>query len=64
VTVYLNKVCVYIRTAEEHLAHLHLVLRHFKEEGLKLRLKECVFGLDEREYLSYIVSPRKISVST
>jgi hypothetical protein len=34
--------------------HLHLVLQRFKEEGLKLRLKKFVFGLQEMEYLGYI----------
>jgi hypothetical protein len=29
-----------------------------------LRLNKCFFGLQEMEYLGYIVSARKISVST
>jgi hypothetical protein len=49
---------------EEHLEHLRLVITRFKEEGLKLRLKKCFFGLQEMEYLGYTVSARKISVST
>jgi hypothetical protein len=43
--------------------HLRLVLQRFKE-GLKLRLKKCFFGLHEMEYIGYIVSAGKISVST
>jgi hypothetical protein len=39
VIVYLNDVCIYCRTLEEHMEHLRLVLQRFKEEGLKLRLK-------------------------
>jgi hypothetical protein len=35
--------------------HLRLVLQRFKEEGLKLRLKKCFFGLHEMECLGYIV---------
>jgi hypothetical protein len=46
------------------LEHLGLVLQRFKEEGLKLRLKKCFFGLHEMEYLGYTVYGRKISVST
>jgi hypothetical protein len=64
VTVYLDDVCIYSRTLEEHLEHLRLVLQRFKEEGLKLRMKKCFFGLQEMEYLGYIVSAGKISVST
>jgi hypothetical protein len=62
--VYLDDVCIYTRTLEEHLEHLCLVLQRFKEEGLKLRLKKCFFGLQEMEYLGYTVLAGKISVST
>jgi hypothetical protein len=40
VTVYLDDVCIFSRTLEEHIKHLRLVLQRFKEEGLKLRLKK------------------------
>jgi hypothetical protein len=66
VTVYLDDVCIYSRTLEEHLEHMRLVLQRFKEEGLKLRLKKCFFGLQDTgmEFLGYTVSTGKISVST
>jgi hypothetical protein len=64
VIVYLDDVCIYSRTVEEHMEHPRLVLQRFKEEGLKLRLKKCFFGLQEMEYLGFIVSDGKISVST
>jgi hypothetical protein len=64
VIVYLDDVCIYIRTLEEHMEHLRLVLQRFKEEGLKLRLKKYFFGLEEMEYLGYTVSVGQISVST
>jgi hypothetical protein len=63
VTVYLDGVCIYSRTMEKHLEHLRLVLQLFTEEGLKLCLKKCFFGLQEMEYLGYTVSASKISVS-
>jgi hypothetical protein len=64
VTVYLDDVCIYSRTLEEHLEHMRLVLQRFQEEGLKLRLKKCFFGFQEMEHLGYTVSAGKISVST
>jgi hypothetical protein len=64
VIVYLDNVCIYNRILEEHVEHLRLVLQRLKEEGFKLRLKKCLFGLQEMKYLGYTVSARKISVST
>jgi hypothetical protein len=43
---------------------LRFVLQHFKEEGLKLRLKKCFFGIQEMEYLGYTLLAGKISVLT
>jgi hypothetical protein len=64
VTLYLDDVCIYSRTLEEHVEHLRLVLQRVKGEGLKLRMKKCFFGLQEMEYLGYSVSAGQISVST
>jgi hypothetical protein len=38
-TVYLDDVCVYNSTLDEHLELLRIVLQRLKEESLKLRLK-------------------------
>jgi predicted HAD superfamily phosphohydrolase len=56
VTLYLDDVCIYSQTLEEHLVHLRLVSQRLKEEGLKLRLEKCFFGLQEMEYMGYTVS--------
>jgi hypothetical protein len=57
VTVYLDDVFISSRTLEEHLEHPRMVLQRFnKEEGLKLRLKKCFFGIHEMECLGYTVS--------
>jgi hypothetical protein len=55
-SVYLDDVCVFNRTLDEHLEHLRLVLQRFKEEGFNLRLKKCFFGFHEMEYLGCTVS--------
>jgi hypothetical protein len=64
ITVYLDDVCVFSRTLEEHMEHMRLVLQRFKEEGLKLRLNKCFFSLQHVKYLGYTVSADKIYVST
>jgi hypothetical protein len=53
-----------MRTLEEHLENLRLVLQHFTKEGFKLRLKKGFFALHVMEYLGYIMSAYKFSVST
>jgi hypothetical protein len=40
ITIYLDAVCVYNPTLEEHLEHMRLVLQRYKDEGLNLRLKK------------------------
>jgi hypothetical protein len=39
VNAYLDDVRIYIRTLEEYMEHLRLVLQRFNEESLKLRLR-------------------------
>jgi hypothetical protein len=48
VTVYVDDVCIFSPTPEEHFHHMRLVLQRFKE-GFKFCLKECFFGLHEIE---------------
>jgi hypothetical protein len=48
---------------EEHFEQWRLVLKRFKEEGLKLCLKKYFFGLWEMEYLGYSVPTGKMSIS-
>jgi hypothetical protein len=50
---------------KEHLVeHMRLAFQRFKEEGLKFRLKKCLFVLQQMEYFGYTVSTRKNSLST
>jgi hypothetical protein len=55
VAVYLDDVCIYNRRLDEHLELMRLVIQRFKEEGLKLRLKKCFFGLHDMDCLGYTV---------
>jgi hypothetical protein len=47
VIVYVDDVHTYSRTLKEHTEYLRLALHHFEEEGLQLRLKKQIYGLQE-----------------
>jgi translation initiation factor IF-3 len=65
VIVYLDDVCAFSRTPEDHQEHMrHVRSQRFIEEGLKVRFEKCFFGLQEMEYMGYKVAAEKISVST
>jgi hypothetical protein len=61
---YIHSLLSTSTTYVSHLEHMRLVLQRFKEEGLKLRLKKCLFGVHEIECLGYTVLAVKVSVST
>jgi hypothetical protein len=64
-TVCLDDVRVYNHTIKEYLDHLRLVFQRSKENALlKLRLKKCLFGIQEMECLGCNVPAGKIFVST
>ena len=68
VLVYLDDICIFSSSEEEHLEHLSLVLAMLKKHQLRVRLKKCHWGQKESEYLGVIAgnghlrcSPAKLS---
>ena len=49
--------CVNKGTFDEHLVQLDEVFRRCQKAGLKINAEKCRFGLDEIDYLGYIVTP-------
>ena len=47
---------IYLKTREEHVKHVDMVLRRLQQHGLKLNRKECHFGCEEVTLLGYIMS--------
>jgi hypothetical protein len=45
VVVFVDDVCVYSRSASEHLSHLRTVLRKLREYSLHIKLTKCVLLL-------------------
>jgi len=55
--VFVDDVVVYSRSWEDHLRDVDLVLTKFKECGITLNLKKCMFALNQLPFLGHIVSP-------
>ena len=54
--IYLDDLIVFLRTAEEHLHHLHVVFNCFQEYNLKLKPSKCNLFREEINYLAHKVS--------
>ena len=67
VTVFIDDIFVFSKTAAEHVAHLTKVLSILREHQLYLKPSKCVWGQTELAYLGHLVSkqglkpdPRKV----
>ena len=58
--IYLDDVIVFSHMAEEHLEHLHMVFKRFREFNLKLKPSKCSFFQSEIVYLAHHVLQRGI----
>jgi len=56
VYVYLDDILIVSGSAEEHLVHVGLVLKHLEEAGLRVKPSKCAFAQVEIEYLGYTLS--------
>src|SRR5271170_5250797 len=62
VIIYLDDILIYNKTKEEHLKHVHLVLRKLKKHCLYGKLSKYEFIKDKVEYLEHYISAKGISV--
>jgi len=65
---YLDDICIYSKTEEEHIKHVRLVLDRLRQYGLYVKLSKCEFSKKEIRFLGFIVGtdgirmdPTKIS---
>ena len=60
--VYLDDVLIHSPDPETHNLHLEEVFRRFREKGMKLKEKKCVFALTEVPFLGHLVGNGQIKV--
>lgn len=61
--VYLDDICIYSKTFEEHLAHLDLVFIRLHDHNLKLKPSKCHLFRKEIDYLGHVLSADGISTN-
>ncbi len=63
VIVYLDDVCIYSKTPEEHLDHIRQVLIALRNNKLFIKMVKCFWAKRETEYLGFIVGNGNIRTS-
>ena len=61
--VYLDDICIYSKTFEEHLKHLDIVFTRLRQHNLKLKPTKCHMFQKEVQYLGHVLSADGISTS-
>ena len=61
VIIYLDDICIYSKSAEEHLHHLRKVLTTLRENTIFNKLVKCFWAKRETEYLDFIVGSGNVS---
>ena len=56
VIVYLDDILIFNKSLDEHLLHIHSVIKRLREEKLLINLKKCSFVKRELVYLGFVVS--------
>ncbi|KAF0747768.1 hypothetical protein AaE_007595, partial [Aphanomyces astaci] len=64
VVVYLDDICVYSKTMDEHVEHVRVVLEVLCNEKLYARLDKCVFGVDKVNILGHTISGDRLQVNS
>ena len=54
VIVYLDDMCIYFDSLDQHIDHLCLVLQKLREHQLFIKMPKCFWGHKETEYLGVI----------
>lgn len=55
-TVFVDNVCIYSDTMEEHIQHVQTLLRHFSKVGLRAHPAKTIVAADAIPYLGHIIS--------
>jgi hypothetical protein len=64
IIIYLDNILIYSESPEEHTVHVREVLLQLQKQGLYCKLPKGEFSIMTCEYLSYILSPEELQMSS
>jgi hypothetical protein len=62
VVVFIDDILIYSKNEEEHAKHLWIVLTRLREHQLYAKFSNCVFWLEEIQFLGHLLSAKGIAV--
>jgi hypothetical protein len=62
VVVFIDDILIFLKTEEEHEAHLRLVLEKLRAHQLYTKFSKCEFWLSEVAFLGHVISTGGVSV--
>jgi len=60
IVLFIDDILIYLRTKEEHVEHLRLVLEILREKQLHTKLSKCEFWLEKVNFLGHVISTQGI----
>jgi hypothetical protein len=54
--IYLDDICIFSSSLDEHVAHLRAVLQRLRDRQLYVKPTKCAWGQSEIEFLGHVVS--------
>ena len=61
VVIFLDDLCIYSKTPEEHLEHVETVLKLLRKHKLLAKSSKCRFGVTSIEFLGHVISSDGVS---
>lgn len=58
---YVDDILIFSKSWEEHVRHIEKFFHAISEEGFKLKLSKCMFGVRSVRYLGHVISENKVS---
>jgi len=60
--VFIDDILIYVKTRDEHVDHLRVVLKILRDHQLCGKLSKCEFWLEKVQFLGYVISAKGIAM--